>query len=143
MRLLIAQSGLHDCWSARLLLSHAGHQVVGATTSAPMAVTLARDAAPDLCLIDAALGADRLHDGLRVVETIWAECGAPSLLLGDDDVSLQGPTTLACLSRPFGALELIEAVQICETLMRREPPPARIDRLTRLTLFAEEACLRP
>src|SRR3546814_8435065 len=100
MRLLIAQSDLHHCWSARLLLSHAGHLVVGATTSAAMAVTLARDAAPDLCLIDAALGADRLHDGLRVVETIWAECGAPSLLLDDDDVSLQGPTTLACLSRP-------------------------------------------
>lgn len=140
MRLLIAASDRQDCWSARLLLSHAGHQVVGATTSAAAAAALARDAMPDLCLIDAELAAEPADDGLGVAECIWSDSGAPSLLLVDvGAVGPPGPATLARLSRPFGALELLEAVQICETLLRCEPPPSRVDRLKRLTLFAQEA----
>jgi CheY-like chemotaxis protein len=144
MRLLIADPDLHDCRSARLLLSHAGHQVVGATTSAPVAAALARDAAPDLCLIDASLAADLTEDGQRMAELIWTESGAPLLLLvGAGVAPSSGPETLARLARPFGALELLEAVKICETLLRREPPPARVDRLRRLTLFDQPQASLP
>jgi DNA-binding response OmpR family regulator len=144
MRLLIADPDLHACRSARLLLSHAGHEVVGATTSAPAAAALARDATPDLCLVDASLAAGRTEDGLRVAEIIWTESGAPLLLLvGAGFAPMPGPETLARLARPFGALELLEAVQVCETLLRREPPPARVDRLTRLTLFDQPQASLP
>ena len=142
MRLLIAEPDLHDGWSARLLLSHAGHLVVGAATSASTAVSLARNVSPDLCLLDAALAADEVEDGEAVAETIWAESGARSLLLvGAGAAPTSGPATLARLLRPFGALELLEAVAICGSLLRCEPPPARVDRLKRLTLFAPEAWL--
>jgi hypothetical protein len=142
MRLLIAEPDLHDGWNARLLMSHAGHLVVGAATSAAMAASLARSLSPDLCLLDAALAADEVEDGEAVAETIWAESGARSLLLvGAGAARTSGPATLARLLRPFGALELLEAVAICESLLRREPPPARVDRLTRLTLFAPEVRL--
>jgi hypothetical protein len=142
MRLLIAEPDLHDGWSAHLLMSHAGHLVVGTPTSAAMAASLARSLSPDLCLLDAALAADEVEDGQAVAETIWAESGARSLLLvGAGAARASGPATLARLHRPFGALELLEAVAICGSLLRHEPPPARVDRLKRLTLFAPEARL--
>jgi CheY-like chemotaxis protein len=143
MRLLIADPDLHDCRSARLLLSHAGHLVVGATTSAPMAAALARETTPDLCLVDASLACGRTEDGVRVAEIIAGESGAPLLLLvGSGFVGAPGPEALARLDRPFGALELLEAVQICGGLLRSEPPPARVDRLPRLTLRDREGPLR-
>jgi CheY-like chemotaxis protein len=142
MRLLIADPDLHDCRSARLLLSHAGHLVVGATTSAPLAAAMARDASPDLCLIDASLALDPMDDGVPLAEAIAGESGAPLLLLvGSGFARAPGPEALARLARPFGALELLEAVQICGGLLRREPPPARVDRMRRLTLRPQEACL--
>lgn len=133
MRLLIAEPDLHECRSAQVLLSHAGHEVVAATTSAAAAAELARQANPDLCVVNAAFAGP---DGAEVAETIWSESGAPILLIGGDGEAAQGPAALGRLARPFGALELLEAVEICQTLLRREAPPPRVDRLKRLTIYA-------
>ena len=144
MRLLIAEPDLHDCWSARLLLSHAGHMVVGAATTASMAASLARQTSPDLLLIDEGLAAGGDEEGAVTAEAIWAESGAPSLLLADGRLLAPfGPATLARLARPFGALELIEAVEICGALLRHESLPLRLDRWTRFTLAgARDAALQ-
>lgn len=125
MRLLIAESNLRDCWSARVLLSEAGHQVVGATTSIAAAAVMAEDTTPDLCLVDARL-ADRAHRA-------GGGQGPDRLLLAGSFGSARR-VTLGWLAKPFSALDLLEAVAVCDGLLRREPPPSRIDRMGGLTL---------
>jgi DNA-binding NtrC family response regulator len=126
MRLLIAEPDLRQCWSARVLLTEAGHQVVGATTSAAAAAVLADETSPDLCLLD-----ERLAYGEH-----WDALAASShrLLLAASFGSAP-PATFGWLAKPFAALELLEAVAICEGLLRREQPPCRVDRLPGLTLL--------
>lgn len=132
MRVLIAEPDAKECRSARLLLSHAGHRIVAATTSAAAAAMLARQANPDLCVVEAGFAG---ADGAEVAETIWLESGAPCLLIGGAPEAALGPPALGRLARPFGALELLEAVEICRTLLRHEAPPTRLDRFKRLTLY--------
>jgi len=124
MRLLIAEPNLRDCWSARVLLSEAGHQVVGATTSMAAAAVLAEDTSPDLCLVDARL-AGRARGGRPE---------GPDRLLLAGSFGFAPSVTLGWLAKPFGALDLLEAVAVCDGLLRREPPPSRIDRMCALTL---------
>lgn len=125
MRLLIAERNPRDCWSARVLLSEAGHQVVGAATSLAAAAALAEDTTPDLCIVDA-----RLADGARPASA--AE--RPDRLLLTGSFGSAPRVTLGWLAKPFSALDLLEAVAVCDGLLRAEPPPSRIDRLGGLTL---------
>lgn len=133
MRLLIAEPDARDCWSARLLLSEAGHHIVGATTSGAAAAVLAEDAAPDLCLLDARLAGGPPEDGFE----------APDRLLLAGSFGSAPPVTLGWLAKPFSALDLLEAVAVCDGLLRREPPPSRIDRLLGLTLVPHAGMAEP
>lgn len=125
MRLLIAEPDLRDCWNARVLLSEAGHQIVGATTSAAAAAVLADDALPDLCLLDARLAAGELP----------GKVAGPDRLLLEGSFGSTSSVTLGWLDKPFSPLDLLEAIAVCDGLLRRQAPPVRIDRMTGLTLL--------
>lgn len=100
-------------------LTDGGHEVVGVVDTLEDAIRLVDDTRPDLALIDIQL-ANGLS-GLTVAHALH-ERGIPCLFSTGNCPGKQSDDAVGCLHKPFGPLQLLDAVKATIAIARGEEP---------------------
>ena len=125
MRLLIVEDDPWVALASGEVLAEAGHEIVGVVGRGKDAIACLEGAATDLVLTDLHL-ADQTG-GVDVAREAEARCGTPALFLTSaPSLARAGREwALGCLTKPYGKAELVDAVAVCESLIKgRGPRPA-------------------
>ena len=117
MRVLIVEDDPWAAVAAGAVLAQAGHEIVGIAEKGRDAITRL-EAGPELVLTDLYL-ADQTG-GVEVARAARTTCGAPTLFLTSDPALARKGSewALGSLRKPFGPSDLLEAVAVCESLIK-------------------------
>jgi DNA-binding response OmpR family regulator len=134
VRILIVQDEYAVAAALELILTAGGHEVVGSTAKAKTALELAEKRRPDLAVSDIGLAGRR--DGVELAAELHAGGTACLFVTANEARALRGRDhSLGCLLKPYKPRELLEAITVCETILKGEEPPADVDRIRNLRLY--------
>lgn len=138
MRLLIVEDDPLVAMASGAVLAQAGHEIVGLSGKGKDAIARL-EAGPELVLTDLRL-ADQTN-GVEVARVAKTTCGAPALFLTSDPALARKSSewALGCLRKPYGPPELVEAVAVCESLIKGRGSDVPGDANGRLELYDDPA----
>ena len=122
MRILLIEDEMLIAREQQLYLEDAGHEVAGPATDADQAVAFSSAGTYDLALVDVHLA--RGTSGIDAARHL-SGIGIPCLFVTSHPEGVVAERLgMGCLLKPFGAADLVAAVNVAGARLRGEPLPA-------------------
>jgi two-component system, response regulator PdtaR len=124
MKILIVEDEVILALSMDEALSDSGHEVVGLARDIAGATKIAAAEKPQLALIDLKLA--RGASGALLAQYLRERFGIPAIFVSGNPADCKAAGihggVLGCLAKPFFPDQLVDAVEVASTMLRRQHP---------------------